>query len=78
MKSISADELPELMITLVRTSIMYTTRCMIEWQLHTMTRPIEIAQARWDEIDWDKNLWIILADSMKKLRDQLVPLTPQT
>lgn len=77
-KSISADELPELMRTLGRTSIMYTTRCMIEWQLHTMTRPIETAQARWDEIDWDENLWVIPADRMKKRRDHLVPLTPQT
>ncbi len=78
MKSISADELPELMKTLGRASIMYTTRCMIEWQLHTMTRPIETAQARWDEIDWDENLWVIPADRMKKRRDHLVPLTPQT
>ncbi|MBY8231877.1 tyrosine-type recombinase/integrase [Vibrio fluvialis] len=78
MKSIGADELPELMRTLGRASIMYTTRCMIEWQLHTMTRPIETAQARWDEIDWDENLWVIPADRMKKRRDHLVPLTPQT
>ncbi|HCZ9593599.1 TPA: tyrosine-type recombinase/integrase, partial [Vibrio cholerae] len=78
MKSIGADELPELMRTLGRASIMYTTRCMIEWQLHTMTRPIKTAQARWDEIDWDENLWVIPADRMKKRRDHLVPLTPQT
>lgn len=78
MKSISSDELPELMRTLGRASIMYTTRCMIEWQLHTMTRPIETAQARWGEIDWDENLWVIPAGRMKKRRDHLVPLTPQT
>ena len=78
MKSINTDELPELMRTLTRASIMYTTRCMIEWQLHTMTRPSETAEARWSEIDWEENLWVIPAERMKKRKDHLVPLTPQT
>lgn len=32
-------------------SIKLVTRCLIEWQLHTMTRPSESAKAEWAEID---------------------------
>ncbi|WP_060981912.1 integrase arm-type DNA-binding domain-containing protein [Vibrio splendidus] len=54
------------------------TRCLLEWQLHTMTRPTETAGARWDEIDKEKMLWVIPAERMKKGRVHTVPLTKQT
>jgi len=43
MKTIPTEELPEFMEKLSRASIKFTTRCLIEWQLHTMTRPNEAA-----------------------------------
>jgi integrase len=33
-------------------SIKIVTRCLLEWQLHTMVRPGEAASTRWDEIDF--------------------------
>lgn len=71
-------ELPELMQTLQRASIKFTTRCLIEFQLHTMTRPSEAAGARWDEIDYDRQLWVIPAKRMKMRNDHSIPLTEQT
>jgi integrase len=39
MAALAPDELKELMVTVANASIKRTTRCLIEWQLHTMTRP---------------------------------------
>jgi integrase len=78
MATLKPSELPELMQTLSRASIKLTTRCLIEWQLHTMVRPNEAAGARWDEIDNHNKLWNIPASRMKKKRPHSVPLTDQT
>ncbi|OBT29351.1 integrase [Vibrio cyclitrophicus] len=76
--SLTPDELPELLKTINYASIKPITRCLLEWQLHTMTRPTETAGARWDEIDKEKMLWVIPAERMKKGRVHTVPLTRQT
>src|SRR5690606_8265284 len=73
MATISPNELPLLMRTLSRASIRFTTRCLIEWQLHTMTRPAEAAGARWDEINFEEKLWVIPAERMKKRRAHSIP-----
>ncbi|HDM8239162.1 integrase arm-type DNA-binding domain-containing protein [Vibrio parahaemolyticus] len=78
MKTISPEMLPEFLSTLSRARIHFTTRCLIEWQLHTMVRPGEAAGARWDEIDWKQQLWCIPAERMKRKRAHIVPLTKQT
>lgn len=77
MPSLAPDELPEFLKTLEYASIKLVTRLLIEWQLHTMTRPNEAAGARWSEIDFDKNLWTIPAERMKKKRIHCIPLTKQ-
>jgi len=71
-------ELPELMQTLNRANIKLVTRCLIEWQLHTMVRPGEAAGTRWDEIDTEAGLWIIPKERMKTNRPHNVPLTAQS
>ena len=43
-----------------------------------MVRPSEAAGARWEEIDIASSVWVIPAHRMKKKREHLVPLTPQT
>jgi len=78
MLALKPEELPELMITIANASIKRTTRCLIEWQLHTMTRPSEAAGAKWEEIDLENNIWTIPAERMKKRREHVVPLTEQT
>lgn len=78
MAALAPDELKELMMTVANASIKRTTRCLIEWQLHTMTRPAEAATARWADIDITKKIWTIPAERMKKRRTHIIPLTEQT
>ena len=66
MPTIEPKELPTLMRSIYNASIKKTTRHLIEWQLHTMTRPSEAAGTAWNEIDFDNSLWHIPAERMKK------------
>jgi len=77
MAALSPAELPELMIAIANASIKRTTRCLIEWQLHTMTRPAEAATTRWNDIDFVRKVWLIPAERMKKRRPHAIPLTEQ-
>jgi len=76
--TLKPDELPELMMRINNASIKLVTRCLIEWQLHTMVRPNEAAGTRWSEINSDKALWTIPPERMKKNRPHIVTLSPQT
>jgi hypothetical protein len=67
MAALRPDELSELMIEIANASIKRITRCLIEWQLHTMTRPAEAATTRWADIDFDKRIWTIPPERMKML-----------
>lgn len=77
MAALKPTELPELMTAIANASIKRTTRCLIEWQLNTMTRPSEASNARWEEIDWVQQIWVIPAERMKKRREHRIPLTAQ-
>ncbi|KFE05792.1 prophage CP4-57 integrase [Vibrio cholerae] len=77
MAALTPAELPELMGAIANASIKRTTRCLLEWQLHTMTRPAEASGARWDEINWKEKVWTIPAERMKKRREHRIPLTEQ-
>lgn len=76
--TLKPSELPELMARLNASNTKLVTRCLIEWQLHTMVRPGEAAGTRWKEIDLKKGLWTVPADRMKMNRPHVVPLTEQT
>lgn len=77
MATLTPEELPDLMQALSQASIKRVTRCLIEWQLHTMTRPTEAATARWAELDLEKLIWTIPAEKMKNKLEHLIPITPQ-
>ena len=77
MAALAPDELKELMVAIANASIKRITRCLIEWQLNTMTRPAEAATTRWEDIDLEKKIWTIPAERMKKRRIHIVPLTDQ-
>lgn len=77
MAALAPDELRELMLAVANASIKRTTRCLIEWQLHTMTSPAEAATARWADIDLEKQIWTIPPERMKKRRTHMIPLTQQ-
>jgi integrase len=78
MATIRPSELGQLMKDISYASIKLVTRCLIEWQLHTMTRPSESAKAEWVEIDFENKLWVIPAERMKMRLEHKVPLTDQT
>jgi len=77
MAALKPAELPELIRAIANASIKRTTRGLIEWQLHTMTRPSEASGAKWEEINWDEKIWTIPAERMKKRREHRIPLTEQ-
>ena len=76
--TLKPNELPDLMLRINNASIKLVTRCLIEWQLHTMVRPNEAAGTRWEEIDSDNALWTIPPERMKMTRPHIVPLSSQT
>lgn len=78
MKTIRPDELPELMRRLNTDDITLSSRCLVEWQLHTMVRPGEAVKARWQDIDFANSIWSIPASFMKMRRAHSVPLTRQS
>lgn len=77
MPTIRPEQLPELMQALSVAAIERQTRLLIEWQLLTVTRPAEAAEARWSEIDTDAKIWTIPAGRMKMRRDHVIPLCAQ-
>tara|TARA_B100000745_G_scaffold182046_1_gene119255 strand:+ start:3484 stop:4713 length:1230 start_codon:yes stop_codon:yes gene_type:complete len=77
MPTIAPNELPELMRALSIANIHVGTRCLIEWQLHTMVRPGEAAGTKWSEIDFEKALWRIPEARMKMKKEHIVPLSEQ-
>jgi len=75
--TLKPEQLPTLLKTLAFANIKTTTRCVIEWQLHTMVRPSEAAGAQWSEIDYENRVWNIPAERMKSKKPHVVPLSNQ-
>ncbi|WP_108651256.1 integrase domain-containing protein [Dongshaea marina] len=71
------DELGELLKRVSESKSRIITKAMFEWQLHTMSRPGEASTARWDELDLERNVWVIPASKMKMGKTHTIPLTPQ-
>lgn len=77
MPALKPEELPELLKALETANIERQTRCLLFWQLLTITRPTEAAEAKWSEIDLVNKLWTIPADRMKMNRVHMIPLCQQ-
>lgn len=77
MAELPPEELPELMLEIANASNKPTTRCLIEWQLHTMTRPVEAATTRGADIDLERRAWTIPAKRTKKRHPHSTPLSDQ-
>lgn len=75
--ALKPEELPELMQKMSTSNMYFATRCLFEFQLHTMVRPVEAAGASWSEIDFNEKVWTIPAERMKMDRDHRVPLTDE-
>jgi len=76
--AITPDRLPWLLQLINNAELKRVTRCLIEWQLHTITRSNEAASTKWADIDINKKLWTIPADVMKMDKPHLIPLSEQT
>lgn len=77
--AIEAKELPELLAALDNNTARLYPRTIraIKLSLLTFTRPTELREARWQEIDFEEALWTIPAERMKMKRDHIVPLSKQ-
>lgn len=75
MPSIRPEQLPQLMQTMRTANIILPTRYLFMWQLLTISRPAEAAEARWDEINFETKEWKIPAARMKMNREHTVPLS---
>lgn len=75
--TIDISELPELMARINFSTIRYRTRLLLEFQLHTMVRPGEAAEAEWNEISFSDAIWTIPAEKMKMKKSHEVPLSKQ-
>ncbi|OHV12105.1 tyrosine-type recombinase/integrase [Kushneria phosphatilytica] len=72
------SELPEFLNAL-HASPCRTLAMTATWMLlRTASRPGMIRWAKWEDIDWEKELWTIPGERMKTRRDHLVPLPSQT
>ncbi|QYJ70304.1 tyrosine-type recombinase/integrase [Shewanella sp. FJAT-51649] len=77
MLTIKPEQLGELMRAMSLANIKHVTRCAFEFQLHTLTRPVECARAEWNEIDFENEIWTIPKEKMKKNRDHKIPMSPE-
>ena len=74
-KSVSYDDLPEIIDRLQESSVSLATRLALEFLILTASRTTELLEAHWSEIDLDKKLWVIPAEWMKASRDHEVQMT---
>lgn len=73
--SIQLKELPKLVKDIKSFDGEPTTKAGLEIALLTFLRTNEIRYATWDEIDFEKKLWVISAERMKMKRDHIVPMS---
>ena len=73
--SIPPSQLGDFLETLRKANLRPTTRHLILWQLHTITRPVEAAETKWIDLDFEKKTWTIPASRMKRRRDHSIPLS---
>ncbi|XYQ55717.1 tyrosine-type recombinase/integrase [Pectobacterium carotovorum] len=74
---LTAPELPEFFQTLNTYSGSLIVKLATKLLILTAVRPGELRQAEWKEFDFDKRLWEIPAERMKKRRPHCVPLSEQ-
>jgi len=74
---LKADELPEFLRTLDTYSGSFLVKTAMRLQVLTGLRPGELRQAEWSEIDFEKKIWEVPAERMKKRRPHCVPLPRQ-
>ncbi|ACT50918.1 tyrosine-type recombinase/integrase [Methylovorus glucosotrophus] len=77
--AIRPEELPKLMTDIADYHKLGEMKVQLGLQLmaHVWLRTRELTFGRWDELDYEANLWRVPGERMKMDRDHLIPLTPQ-
>ncbi len=78
--ALSAQELPDFLSKLHRNDgrQFRQTQLAIQLLMLTFVRPGELAEAKWKDLDFKKNLWTIPGEQMKMGKDHIVPLSKQS
>ncbi|WP_245776904.1 tyrosine-type recombinase/integrase [Spirosoma endophyticum] len=78
--SISVDEFPEFLACLTdyERHVHRQTFLALKLLLLTFVRTCELVEARWEEINFDKAMWVIPAERMKMNLPHIVPLSHQS
>lgn len=78
--SISVDEFPEFLacLTNYQDRVHRQTFLALKLLLLTFVRTCELVEARWDEINFEKAMWVIPAERMKMNLPHIVPLSRQS
>lgn len=69
------DALRELLLAIDDYSGDLHTKTALQLMPYVFLRPANIRGAKWEQIDFDKKVWVIPADEMKMERDHIIPLT---
>ena len=77
MASLEYTGVPEALKRLAESSTHLYTRSAFYLIVLTASRPGEVRNARWGEIDWEAATWTVPAERMKKRREHKVPLSKQ-
>lgn len=73
--AIKPELLPKLLFDFQNSNRDMLTKMLFKWQLLSMVRPAEAVSVEWSEIDFNKKLWFIPAEKMKKTRKGQFPHT---
>ncbi|RDB07827.1 tyrosine-type recombinase/integrase [Runella aurantiaca] len=78
--SISVDEFPEFLARLngYENRVNRQTFLALKLLLLTFVRTCELVEARWEEINFEKAMWVIPAERMKMNLPHIVPLSQQS
>lgn len=78
--SVSVDEFPEFLTCLTdyQQHIHRQTYLALRLLLLTFVRTCELVEARWEEINFEKAMWVIPAERMKMNLPHIVPLSQQS
>ena len=74
-KALHFDHVPELIRKLRACSAKPESKLALEFLILTAARTKETLGARWNEVDFQKRLWVVPVDRMKPTETHRVPLT---
>ena len=76
--ALTSNEMPEFLAKVTGYNCQLQTKYAIRLLMLTFVRTIELIGARWEEIDWQEEVWNIPAERMKEKKAHFVPLSSQS